>query len=131
MNSKGYGICIFYCSTFNDLLGIYFIKVKGGVSKKIFYTFFFSDYDEILVSCVKLKKNKIVVEFFKISPLVFEIKAFLWWKIDFLPKKAQILGTYSWPTSAPRIFLFWQLVPLINKKSPSGHFFWISIPFFL
>ena len=31
--------------------------LKGGVSKKIFYTFFFSDYDEILVSCVKLKKK--------------------------------------------------------------------------
>ena len=56
----------------------FIIALKGGVSKKIFYTFFFSDYDEILVSCVKLKKNKIVVEFFKISPLVFEIKAFLW-----------------------------------------------------
>ena len=31
MNSKGYGICIFYCSTFNGLLGIYFIKVKTSL----------------------------------------------------------------------------------------------------
>ena len=100
---------------------------KGGVSLKIFFLHLWTDFDEILVPYVKLRKNAIGVEFFKIPPLVFEILAFFWRKIDFLPKNSQILGTFSQTTSVCRIILIAPSCSSDQYKTTLGSFFWISI----
>ena len=102
----------------------------GVVSLKIFFLHLWTDFDENLVSYVKSRKNTIGVEFFKITSVVFEILAFFWQKIDFLPKNSQTLGAFSRTTSICRIILFAPSCSSDEYKTTLGSFFWISNPNF-
>ena len=104
--------------------------IMGEFHRKYFSLFFLRFWWNFGIICKIKKKNKIVVEFFKISPVVFEIKAFLWWKIEFLPKKAQILGTYNLTHQCMQNLFFLATCSSNQYKVTLGSFFWISIPIF-
>ena len=70
------------------------VHLKGGVSQKIFFSYFFSDFNEISVSNVESQKILLSLSFLRYLLQFLRYRRFFGQNIYFLPRKAQTLGTY-------------------------------------